>query len=233
MPQRRGGVLAGLFKTEKVYAVDSTFYTDPAPESTTTDGAIIRDENDTWANVRSATAGSYLYDTYAGLDVRSVYASPNYRIDRLFFLFNTSTLSSGAIISSAILSLKGNEKAEADSGASTQNIVSSSPASNTQLVVGDYDQVGATSFASKSYAAFSTTAYNDYTLDSNGISNISLTGISKFAVRIYSDFANIAPTGNNYVGVWTADQPGTSEDPKLVVTYTVPASPKQDVIWFE
>jgi len=65
------------------------------------------------------------------------------------------------------------------------DIYTSTPAINTSLVAGDYQQIGSTSQtgAPISYADWSTTGYNDFTLDAVGLGNINKTGISKFGVR--------------------------------------------------
>ena len=55
--------------------------------------------------------------------------------------------------------------------------------------------------------------YTMISLNSNGIGYISRTGITKLGVM---------DTGLDSVIVSTADSPGTSQDPKLTVTYTVP-----------
>ena len=206
-----------------------TVYPDAHPETTTIDGMIVRDETDNWANIRSASSGSYLYDTFGegGLFITAKKDGNNFRIDRCFILFDTSSLTAGAVISSAVISLFGVEKGESDPGFSSQYVVSSSPASNTTLVVGDYDQVGSTSYSNKSYANYSTSAYNDYALNSNGLDAISKANVSKYGWRIYADFENTEPAGHNYVRANAADTPGTSSDPKLVVTYTLPSTGNQ------
>jgi len=62
--------------------------------------------------------------------------------------------------------------------------------------------------------------YNDFTLNANGISNISKTGITYFGARDSLDTANTTPTGNNNWNFNSSNGAGTTTDPKLVVTYT-------------
>jgi len=156
---------------------------------------------------------------------------------RIYVLFDTSIISASGTISSAVFSGYGIQK-EAGNGSPDLHLASSSPASNTDLVAADYQQVGITSFGSITYANFTGLQYNDITLNAAGVTNISKTGISKFSLQTSWDI------NNSFTGAWvslantdfrigTAELTGTSEDPKLVVTYTVPANSKQDVIWFD
>ena len=103
-------------------------------------------------------------------------------------------------------------------------VVSSNPATNTDLVNGDYATFGETRFATDiTYANFSIGAYNTFSLNGDGIAAISKTGISKFGFRSDYDLDNVVPTPNsaktNYTTAYTADQIGVTQDPKLVVTY--------------
>lgn len=79
--------------------------------------------------------------------------------------------------------------------------------------------------------------YNNFTLDANGIANVSLTGISKFWTRLNWD------TDNSFGGTWSsnkssyynsylADQTGTSNDPKLTITYTLPIANNNFLLMF-
>ena len=142
--------------------------------------------------------------------------------------FDTSALGASANISDATLSIKGSSKGNA-LGSDTTHLVSATPASNNVIVLGDYGQLGTTSFANITYANFSTTAYNDYVSSADLIANISKTGISKFGFRGEWDL------NNSFTGVWAsgantqivgaaADVSGTTSDPKLVVTFTLSAA---------
>ncbi len=146
---------------------------------------------------------------------------------RSIFLFDTSGLTSAAIISAATLSLEGNAKLNEHGGSPTFEVVASTPAANDNLANADYGQLGAVSFSSMAYASFSIAGYNDFSLNASGIANISKTGISKFGCKNGWDLAG------SFGGTWGAtnvlsftgyfaDQTGTTSDPKLVVTYTLP-----------
>ena len=77
----------------------------------------------------------------------------------------------------------------------------------------------------------------NFPLNSTGISNVNKTGTTQFALRSQQDFDNTTPTWvsgrSDYMGAYFSENAGTNNDPMLVITYTLPANPKQDVIWFE
>lgn len=211
----------------------ATVYPDPSPETTTVDGYISNSYGQpgtSWANmysVQTATA----YDSVTSMDVYNVgtHSSPSNYVGfnaGAICLFDTSALGSGASVSDAVLSLRGNTKYDQNSDAPTVAIYSSNPASNTSLTTADHTAMGTTVYSDIiSYATLSASAYNDFTLNTDGKNAIDATGISKFAGRNENyivanvDMAMAAYKGNAWK-VNTADSSGTSTDPKLVITYT-------------
>lgn len=210
-----------------------TVFPDANPESTSVDGRVWTENRlNNFSDIRNAASADQANDTSASdFFVRLLaHASSSDQfayLGRSLFLFDTSSLSSSATIDSSTISFFGTAKTNG-LGANTFDVVSSAPASNTAVVVGDYDSLGTTVYGDVAYASYSTSAYNDITLDANGISNISKTGISKFGTRLGWD------TDNSFGGSWSggaetsfsgyyADQTGTDNDPKLVVNYTLPA----------
>jgi hypothetical protein len=144
-----------------------------------------------------------------------------YFIRRIISCFDTSPLTSGATISAAVLSLYYNsDKATANTTQADQQIVAATPAATNNLAASDYSQLGTTVFATQAVSGISVAQYYDFTLDANGIANISKTGISKFGVRARGDIESSTPSAGNYVSWKSSDNAGTSTDPKLVVTYT-------------
>jgi len=174
-----------------------------------------------YSTVRSASSGTGLAGTTAaGMDVYTSKIGSVYSVYRSFFLFDTSSLS-GSQINSATVSTYG--WITIDSADSVDiDVVSSSPASNTELVVDDYDEVGSTLLSDTEIAIadISTSSYNDWSLNSSGLSNISFTSISKFAHRSSFDINNTTPTDHNRYTARRANNSGTTKDPKLVVNYT-------------
>ena len=215
-----------------------TAYPDADPETTTVDGFTVGGDgtNTTWATVRSATGNAFSdasqFMVLAGWLTGT--ASNTYQnIYRYICLFDTSSLTSSASISSAILSVFGRGKEDGGSNANVIfNVYSSNPASNTGLANGDFSTLGSTSYATDvTYASFdgTNTVYTDFTLNSTGIAAVSKTSISKFGVREKTyDVGNVAPTwvNGNFTRalIFGAEETSGSKDPKLVVTYTL-ASP--------
>lgn len=156
-------------------------------------------------------------------------------LTRSIICFDTSALTASASISSAVFSGYGSSKSNG-LGSADIHICAATPAATDAIVAADFSQLGSTSFANVTYASFSTTGYNNFTLNASGISNISKTGVSKFGYRLSWDI------NNSFTGTWgsfqsstlyirSADQTGTSQDPTLVVTYTL-ANPARNGDFF-
>lgn len=203
----------------------------------TCDGYINRNGTLTWADVRDG-AGSFASNAGATLYVQIQTTETLNRwaeLDRMFFTFDTSTLTSGATISASVLSLYGNDKLDTFTTpiAPNINIYTNTQATNNVLVAADYQQVGTTAQCDTAitYSGWNDTgAYNDFTLNATGRGNISKTGVSKFSGRnVNYDVSNVEPTYEASKVAWvsakSADVTGTSQDPKLVVTYTTVSLP--------
>lgn len=209
-----------------------TVYPDPDPETTSVDGFASRTGVDqTWANI-IAGAGNSSDASGSAANVVNIQASATANQwatnSRGILLFDTSALTANANISNAVLSLYGNAKLDLLGITPNIDIYTSTPASNTAIVDADYGQTGNVSQTGGnpiSYAGWTLSAYNDFTFDATGISNISKTGVSKFAAKNANyDVAASAPTYTasliSRINAIMADTAGTSTDPKLVITYT-------------
>lgn len=147
------------------------------------------------------------------------------------FLFDTSALTSSATISATVLSLFGVSKVDGLGITPDSDIYTSNPSSTSALTNSDFQNVGTTSQTGSplAYSSFSTVAYNDYTFNATGIGNVSKTGISKFGWRNANyDVSGTPPSWSSSAGALlyanSASAAGTTNDPKLVVTYTLPAA---------
>ena len=228
-------VLSALFGIRPVFATVSTYYPNPDVETTSVDGYINSqstgniDSSTAWNNAR---AGSSLIATDNGTidEVRTsivlVPRTGNYNgtVFRTFLLFDTSTLTTAATISSATLSLYVLTVTNINPGSGDAlSVITTTPASNTAIVTGDWGNVGTTLQATGvSLSTLTTNTYNAITLNSTGLGNISKTSITKFGLRTAEDISNTLPVdgSQNDVTYSSADNTGTTQDPKLDVTYT-------------
>jgi hypothetical protein len=206
----------------------ATFYPDPDPETTSIDGWIDKQigSGGTWSSVRNAGSGSVVNmsdgSNRAGIQSSSV---PEWTdILRAYLLFDTSSLPNTSLITSASMNCYASLKNADYGGAVT--VVSSSPASNIDLVNADYSQIGSTAFCTPlDVGSIITGNYNAIALNASGIAAITPIGISKFGLRWEDDRANTEPTllaggiKYSYVDTISAESSGTGSDPYLSVNY--------------
>ncbi|MEY2665094.1 MAG: hypothetical protein RLZZ480_199 [Candidatus Parcubacteria bacterium] len=214
------------------FADTATYYPDPNTETTSVDGYVAYSSEISFSDARNAADGSLAGSDTTTTFVTSYYISIGYPlyltfwgIYRAFLLFDTSALPDGTVVSSASLSIYATTIYDQDNdGSDTITVYSSNPASNNDLVVGDYDQFGTTAFSSATdITGMANNAYNTFTLNSSGIAAISTNGVTKFLLMEGHDVSNVSPDFGTQNGVdfSTAEQTGTTQDPKLDVTYTV------------
>jgi len=209
-------LLAGSVRTYNPSASYITGYTNMDPG-----GA------NTWASLTggagtSGTVGSpdVRWNSQTGVNVWSF-------IRRAHFFFNTSDIGSGSTIASATFEVYFNTPITAPSDTTSLrdlHCVSSTVSTNTTLAASDFAQVGSTSFGSIAYGSLSTLAYNTWTLNASGLSNISKTGVSRFALRHNADLTNTAPAHNgtnNDVLAYRMQGYADANKPKLNVTLSV------------
>lgn len=189
--------------------------------NTTVDGTVYTFLQPNWDSARTATSGNAVDATGATGSVYVGSFSGSYGCTRYFATLDTSSLGSGATISAATFSLYITYY-NSPAGAAAINLVASTQASNNSLSTADFDAYGSTTFAQRNYDATSTGQYRSWTLNSSGLAAISKTGVSKFALRDNDyDVGGTDPGANEYeINFYMADRTGTSEDPKLDVTYS-------------
>jgi RHS repeat-associated protein len=191
----------------------------------------------TWSTMRGAATGGL-----AGVSETSqVYynneadnTSGNWRvIQRSPFLFNTASIPDADTITQATLSLYGVSKLNTLNATANQShlhVVASTPASNSNVTVNDYNDFGTTDFGSVTWTSFSTSSYNNIILNASGRAAISKTSVTKFGTRSGADLDNDQPTWGStnrvYIEGYYADQTGTTNDPKLIIQHgTTPKAP--------
>ena len=205
---------------------------DANPESTSVDGLVYRSSGgESWAAITSG-AGTTADDSGATSYIGFVTTGSNTWgfVFRGVLVFDTSSLPDTAVIVSANITLRGTEKNDnfGSPKAPNINIYTANTTSNTSLVAGDYNAIGATAFSSPiSYADWSVVGNNTFALNTNGLSNISLAGVSKFGVRnanydvAGADPGAVGEISKNAVLRWaTADN--VSSPPILTIAYYLP-----------
>lgn len=227
------GIPVGRIELPMMLNTVTTVYPDPDPETTSVDGTAYRlltlGSGEIWATIIAGAgtgAGSVdVANDIVGFESDNV-SSQWIFLRRSFFLFDASSIPDGDTIDSATLSGEGSGKSDALAITPNINIYSSAPATNTNLVAGDFTTLGSTAFSTAiTYANWSTTAYNDFALNASGLANISKTTVSKFGGRNPSyDVAPSTPAWSSNltstVTVKFADTAGTTSDPKLAVTHS-------------
>jgi len=224
----------------KVGNTTSTFYPNADAESTSVDGTARRNGiTDQGFTALRAGTGNTSVDAvadYLTVQISSLSTTDFWTtIGRSFFLFDTSAIPDGDTISSATLSLYGSTAPTNDStllNATDRvvHVVAATTASNTAIANSDFEGTNGntTSFGSKDpgsdFSSWSTSSYNDFTLNASGIANISATGVSKFGTRFEADRADSLTSSwqaskNALIWNYFADQTGTANDPKLVVVH--------------
>ena len=184
--------------------------------------------NESWGTIR-AGAGNNNIDANCGPNVLADTTSNQWDVlDRCGYTFDTSSIPDTDAIDSATISFYGVSLTNGVTGMST-NVVSFSPASDSNFVNADYNTFGTTKFATdKAVSGWGVESYNDFALNSSGLANISKTGISKFGHVFKEDADNTAPTwvsgAQTLPNAYDSTNAGTTKDPKLVVVHSATAA---------
>lgn len=207
------------------------------------DGVVEKSNSTSWSTTHNAATGesaSPVTTTATAFTSQNLFSSI-YSIDRAFLPFDTSSIPSNALITSASLSVYVTTVSGLlnDDGYDYVNVVQTSQPSSTTFTTADYDLVGAISNPPTGSTAkdvmtdFTASAYNTFTLNSTGLGWIkvngqnSACGTSKgttcLGLREGHDIQNVAPgVGGQGITISTSEETGTSQDPYLEVTYIIP-----------
>jgi len=235
---KRQSLLGGVLKWDGLPGyialnATGTFYPDPDPESSTVDGVVKHVDAGglAWATLVGAAGTAATDDDatpYLGYRPDSG-NDPNWDfIFRFICLFDTSGIGADPNISAATLSIWGRGVDDVTDNSPALNVYSSNPALNTALAAGDYDSLGTTIFSDTAIAlgSWSNGSYNVFTLNGDGRTAIDKEGITKLGLResVY-DAGSGTPTWIETSGnsenfhFYAAEQTGTDNDPKLIVTF--------------
>ena len=191
-----------------------------------------------WAGARDAATGTGASSTITR-DSKSCIiqtGTPNFAniiMSRSFFVFDCSGISSA--VASATLKIYGHNT----SSGQVIAIKASAPNSNgsTALSVADWDALpgfsagasmngNVTDYASAITSGWSTSGYNDFTLNSDALSDLENNSVIQIAIVNYNfDYLNNAPSPSGVTvanGMYFSDYVGTSTDP--IIDYTLATS---------
>ncbi|MFN3692674.1 MAG: LamG-like jellyroll fold domain-containing protein [Candidatus Paceibacteria bacterium] len=225
---------------KKIGRTTSVFYPDANPESSSVDGWTQYESTQiSWSAIRTAN-GTGSGDTDATRYVLAAAAgtatSTFNNLRRGIFVFNTAPIADTDYISGATLSFVATAKGDHDAiNERFANLTSASTASNVAIAASDYQSqsVHTTKLSTDKSIKYDIVAdsstYTDWTLNSDGLANISTSSVSKFGLRFVEDISSTTMpwnSGYNYgISIRLADTANTSLDPKLVVEHSATSSP--------
>ena len=215
----------GKIITNKVGRTTDTFYPDPNTGSTTVDGRTYGQDASSWAGAINDTGTAAYPSSASTVVVQGEDVSGTYYISRSFFLFDTSAISDTDTIDSATLDIYygGSNNQTESTYPADLCLVSSSPASDNNLVSTDYQtsHFGSTEFASRvTLANFVTSGSASFSLNASGLAAISKTGNTKLGVRPANDIDANAPSARSYGSCYFVEHAGTANDPTLTVVHS-------------
>lgn len=191
-----------------------TFY------SLTGDGYIYTTCDPTYSSAHDQASGDIINNTALWLKIgQENSATGDYSIWRTFVLFDTSSLPDSAVITGATLSLFGwGDLSSADFDVVVQNGQPTYP--HDPLEIGDYFYAHYSgNGGSFNTSGFTTGDYNDITLNENARTNwIRKDNLTKLALRNSNDIDNTAPSGQEYITVYSSDK-GSGYQPRLTVSW--------------
>jgi hypothetical protein len=193
------------------------------------DGSMrFHDGSSTWADMRTKTTGTDVYGTDATSKGAGSENTDRLYLYRSFFPFDTSGLPDDANIQTTGTKLSIYATAKGDSGSTSIGLIQTTQASTSSLANTDYDNLTVNTptegCTRVTIASITTSAYNDFAANANLVGWISKTGSTLLGLRNSDDIDNSAPgsSESNNITHANSEQTGTSNDPKLVVTYTIP-----------
>jgi len=216
---------------QTVNALDVTYY---PSDGVAEDGFVTRSSSAVWATLRSGagTANSYNATT-ARINVEASGATNEWsRMDRAIIKFDTTAFSCSNTLTGATLSIYGSSKYDGLANNSELVLVDPTTAGDTTLASADFNIANwdftNQAAATLTYAGFSTSGYNTYTLNATGRANINCGGITTFGLVLNYDASNTEPTylvgESDDFNFYTVENGDSNKYPKINLQYSPPAS---------
>lgn len=198
---------------------------DPTEDFTTSayDTYIYRTSYYSYAYARESASGTYEYQG-GSLSVcgQTYYDAPEWRIYRAYVMFDTSSLPDNAVAQSATLKLYGYADPFYDVNfyVTIQSGMPTYP--HMPVVLSDYNYLYYSGNGGQFWTGgWSTSSYNNITLNSTGMNWIDKTDWTKFCLRSGEDINGSEPYDKERVYFY-AYEVGVGYAPKLSVTYSIP-----------
>ena len=186
----------------------------------------VRNTLATWALTHDAATGTSVESAVASfnMEVEANVGGTVFVIERAYFPFDTSTLGVNVIVKSATVNVDTTVGASNNDAYAYVSIVATTQASNTTLVVADFNKMASTKLCTADLPIGVTlgSGYKVWTLNAAGIGMVNRGGFTKFGLREGHDLENVTIPNNkdNYVTWYCSEQSGTTHDPYLSVTYS-------------
>ena len=186
------------------------------------DSQVANNSSTTWATVHDATTGTTTSPANSYVQTDDQGGAPNWLIRRFGFYVDVSAIPDTDVISAATMDFESSTDPKDANGGRTINLYTHTGA---DPMIGDdynnFDTVAqATEITSANWGASG--ARNVFTLNATGLTNISKTAKSKFALRnVNNDVDNVAPATGNlyYFGFKSSATADTVDDPIMTVTH--------------
>ncbi len=203
-------------------AATTPFSPQADPATTAPDGSSQYALSGIWSTTRNNATGNSTFSNRTSEFARTLESGGQHQIRRVMVAFDTSSLTDTDTVDSAQLQMYVSAKTNEDNdGFDYVGVIDWSPASSTSITNADY---GNTTFTKQSdtdtdIGSITTSATNNFDLNSTGIGNIDLTGVSSYMIDLGHSIDLQAPaTGTtNRVDFDMAE--GTN-DPVLSVTHS-------------
>lgn len=201
----------------------STFY------SGTGDG-FLQGQGSTWSEARggSGTIALNTLNTYftSGCDIPGAF----YEANQAGFAFDTSAVPDTDEVSAATLSLYVSADLSDVDSTHEVRVVAFGTLTTADFVAGA-SLSGITRVASIATSGLSGAAYNNFTEDGTNLRDaVSLTGLTELWLTDSVQLSATNPSGRSMVRWSSANEAGTTQDPKLVVTHAPPTATATSVL---
>ena len=208
----------------------------PSIYAASTDGYVYKAAAGTWSSIRDAGTGT-VPATQPSRYFRAMRAfhnagrgSDTYWVSRSFFAFDTSGVT--ATVSSATLKIYG---FSSDDAGGVIAVKATAPDLSTDIAAADFDAItgfstgntmsGNVTDYSSELATWTTSGYNEITLNAQALSDMVSLDVLKICVVEHDhDYSNSAPSSADFDnGCYFTDNTGTSKDPYIDYTLAVGA----------